>query len=189
MCGFAGFVGGEWDGRAKIAAVLGRMNRSIAHRGPDHSDVWIDEEARVGFAHNRLAILDLSPAGNQPMASPSGRYVDRLQWRNLQSPGDPRRARASGTGPGVEGPFGYRIPARGDRLVGHPRRARAVERHVRVRLVGPVGAHPDSRPRPARREAALLWTAGSGRAVPVRIGAQGACRSTRSSDPMSTAAR
>lgn len=51
------------------------MGGTILHRGPDHSDVWIDEDARVAFAHNRLSILDLSAAGNQPMASHSGRYV------------------------------------------------------------------------------------------------------------------
>lgn len=75
MCGIAGFVGGDWGRRGDIAAILSRMGRSIRHRGPDHSDVWIDQSARVGFAHNRLAIVDLSPAGNQPMASASGRYV------------------------------------------------------------------------------------------------------------------
>jgi asparagine synthase (glutamine-hydrolysing) len=75
MCGIAGFVGGNWTSRAEIAATLVRMNRSILHRGPDRSDSWMDEEARVGFAHNRLAILDLSSAGDQPMQSHSGRYV------------------------------------------------------------------------------------------------------------------
>jgi asparagine synthase (glutamine-hydrolysing) len=74
MCGIAGFVGGKWSGRAQAAATAAGMGRTILHRGPDHSDVWIDEEARVAFAHNRLAILDLSAAGNQPMASHSGRY-------------------------------------------------------------------------------------------------------------------
>jgi asparagine synthase (glutamine-hydrolysing) len=75
MCGIAGFVGGKWSGRAQAAAVAARMARSIDHRGPDHSGTWIDEEARVGFAHARLAIIDLSAAGNQPMASHSGRYL------------------------------------------------------------------------------------------------------------------
>jgi asparagine synthase (glutamine-hydrolysing) len=75
MCGVAGFLGGDWRSRGDIAAILSRMGRSIRYRGPDHSDVWIDETARVGFAHNRLAIVDLSPAGNQPMVSTSGRYV------------------------------------------------------------------------------------------------------------------
>lgn len=75
MCGIAGFVGGNWSGRARIAAIATEMGRTIQHRGPDHSDVWIDEEAKVVFAHNRLSILDLSAAGYQPMASHSGRYV------------------------------------------------------------------------------------------------------------------
>jgi asparagine synthase (glutamine-hydrolysing) len=75
MCGIAGFVGGKWSGRAQAAAIAAHMGRTILHRGPDHSDVWIDEDARLAFAHNRLAILDLSAAGNQPMASHSGRYV------------------------------------------------------------------------------------------------------------------
>jgi asparagine synthase (glutamine-hydrolysing) len=75
MCGIAGFVGGQWRRSGDITAALARMSRSIRHRGPDHSAVWMDEPARVAFAHNRLAIVDLSPAGNQPMTSPSGRYV------------------------------------------------------------------------------------------------------------------
>ena len=75
MCGIAGFVGGRWSSRGEITATLTRMNSCIRHRGPDHSNIWIDEAARVAFAHNRLAIVDLSPAGNQPMTSPSDRYV------------------------------------------------------------------------------------------------------------------
>ena len=55
MCGIAGFIGGDWS-RRQVEVTLDRMRRSIAHRGPDHSDVWIDDENRVGFAHNRLAI-------------------------------------------------------------------------------------------------------------------------------------
>jgi asparagine synthase (glutamine-hydrolysing) len=51
------------------------MNRCLQHRGPDRSDVWIDAESEIGFAFRRLAILDLSVAGDQPMQSHSGRYV------------------------------------------------------------------------------------------------------------------
>jgi asparagine synthase (glutamine-hydrolysing) len=75
MCGLAGFLGGNWDSRAEVLATLARMNRSILHRGPDRSDAWVDQDARIAFAHDRLAIIDLSPAGNQPMHSHSGRYV------------------------------------------------------------------------------------------------------------------
>jgi asparagine synthase (glutamine-hydrolysing) len=75
MCGIAGFLGGRWSGTADAAATLARMNASQTHRGPDRSDVWIDEQSRLGFAHNRLAIIDLSAAGDQPMQSHSGRYA------------------------------------------------------------------------------------------------------------------
>lgn len=75
MCGIAGFFGGNWRGLGDASATLMRMNRSIAHRGPDHSGTWLDDAAGLAFAHRRLAIMDLSPAGNQPMASSSGRYV------------------------------------------------------------------------------------------------------------------
>lgn len=75
MCGIAGFVGGPWESRQEIKAVLVEMGRAIAHRGPDHSGVWMDERSRVGFTHTRLAILERSAAGKQPMTSKSGRYV------------------------------------------------------------------------------------------------------------------
>jgi len=75
MCGIAGFVGGEWRSGPAAAEIAAGMARSIRYRGPDHSDLWIDRDSRVALAFNRLAILDLSPAGYQPMHSASGRYV------------------------------------------------------------------------------------------------------------------
>lgn len=51
------------------------MANTLTHRGPDDGGVWSDASAGVALAHRRLSILDLSPAGHQPMASPSGRYV------------------------------------------------------------------------------------------------------------------
>lgn len=74
MCGFAGFVGGDVEVQP-AEALLKTMGRAILHRGPDDGGVWFDSEAGVGFSHRRLAILDLSPAGHQPMFSASGRYV------------------------------------------------------------------------------------------------------------------
>lgn len=47
----------------------------IQHRGPDEVGVWTDAEASIALGHRRLAIIDLSPAGHQPMISPSRRYV------------------------------------------------------------------------------------------------------------------
>lgn len=52
-----------------------RMARAIANRGPDDEGVWCDTEAGVFLAHRRLSILDLSPAGHQPMISACRRYV------------------------------------------------------------------------------------------------------------------
>lgn len=75
MCGITGFLGGDWSSRETVATAVRRMAGVIRHRGPDHSDVWLDSEAEVALGHNRLAIVDLSPAGNQPMVSQSGRYV------------------------------------------------------------------------------------------------------------------
>jgi asparagine synthase (glutamine-hydrolysing) len=76
MCGIAGFLGhSDAVSRAGPRAVLRAMGDRIAHRGPDHGDVWFDERGHIGLSHRRLAIVDLSPAGRQPMASASGRLV------------------------------------------------------------------------------------------------------------------
>lgn len=75
VCGIAGFVGGGSWVRGDVQAILASMGRSLRHRGPDHSALWVDSEVQVGFSHNRLAIVDISDAGNQPMRSQSGRFV------------------------------------------------------------------------------------------------------------------
>ncbi len=55
--------------------IAGRMVDRIENRGPDDFGVWIDAHAGVALAHRRLSILDLSPAGHQPMVSPCERFV------------------------------------------------------------------------------------------------------------------
>ncbi|MDZ7809376.1 MAG: asparagine synthase (glutamine-hydrolyzing) [Arhodomonas sp.] len=71
MCGIAGF----WGGPSVDEGIVERMAARIASRGPDDAGVWADADAGVALAHRRLSILDLSPAGHQPMQSPCGRYV------------------------------------------------------------------------------------------------------------------
>lgn len=77
MCGIAGFlsVDAGTGTEAERSSILRRMGHAIAHRGPDDDGVWQDTEAGIGFVHRRLSIVDLSPAGHQPMASSGGRYV------------------------------------------------------------------------------------------------------------------
>ena len=70
MCGIAGIAR---QGAAVPEATLWRMADSLRHRGPDDSGVYAD--GGLGLAHTRLAILDLSPNGRQPMASADGRFV------------------------------------------------------------------------------------------------------------------
>jgi len=72
MCGITGL----WSlGRKSDPAIAERMARRIESRGPDDAGVWTDEAVGLVLAHRRLSILDLSPAGHQPMISPCGRYV------------------------------------------------------------------------------------------------------------------
>jgi len=76
MCGVTGFLATTPRLRgADFQAVARRMSDRLVHRGPDSGDTWVDEAAGVALAHRRLAILDLSPEGAQPMRSESGRFV------------------------------------------------------------------------------------------------------------------
>jgi len=76
MCGIAGFLGGVGaNDDAGYKALLKNMSDPIAHRGPDASGYWSDVNHKIGLAHRRLAIIDLTHAGHQPMVSQGGRYV------------------------------------------------------------------------------------------------------------------
>lgn len=75
MCGIAGFLGGKRLVADEASAIARRMADAVAHRGPDDAGVWLDGEAGVALAHRRLAVIDLSAAGHQPMLSASGRSV------------------------------------------------------------------------------------------------------------------
>ena len=72
MCGIAGVVGVRGGGRADEAELVA-LRDAQAHRGPDDAGLWRSPDTRVGLAHRRLSIIDLSAAGHQPMASADGR--------------------------------------------------------------------------------------------------------------------
>lgn len=71
MCGIAGY----WQPGVQDTSVAERMIQRIRARGPDAAGTWLDQQAGVVLGHRRLAIVDLSPTGHQPMISSCGRYV------------------------------------------------------------------------------------------------------------------
>jgi asparagine synthase (glutamine-hydrolysing) len=73
MCGICGFIGPELG--AEPALLAGAMVDRLRHRGPDDAGLWIDAAAGVALGHARLAVVDLSAAGHQPMVSADGRWV------------------------------------------------------------------------------------------------------------------
>lgn len=73
MCGIAGVL--SENAEMLSSHVLDKMLDAIRHRGPDDSGVWIDTASGIALGQRRLAIIDLSPAGHQPMISASGRYM------------------------------------------------------------------------------------------------------------------
>jgi asparagine synthase (glutamine-hydrolysing) len=75
MCGIAGFWDRRQAGGRDLEAPIKAMTDAIAHRGPDDSGSFVDESCGLALGTRRLAIIDLSPLGHQPMASDDGRYV------------------------------------------------------------------------------------------------------------------
>lgn len=73
MCGLTGILDARNQATEGLRHVVNAMTSPLAHRGPDANDVWVGEGIALG--HRRLSILDLSPAGAQPMHSACGRYV------------------------------------------------------------------------------------------------------------------
>lgn len=73
MCGLTGFWGASSAAQFLQAQLL-RMTQQIAHRGPDSDGFWLGDGHGIALGHRRLAILDLSPSGAQPMQAVSGRW-------------------------------------------------------------------------------------------------------------------
>ncbi len=72
MCGIAGY----FDAQRPVAPELfDRMRDTMLHRGPDGAGSWLSSDSRAALGHRRLAIVDLTPSGHQPMLTGDGRYV------------------------------------------------------------------------------------------------------------------
>ncbi|MFO1529155.1 MAG: hypothetical protein U1F77_05295 [Kiritimatiellia bacterium] len=152
MCGITGKV--SFTGKAVSGAENSEMNQAIAHRGPDDSGVFISPRGGVGLGHRRLAIIDLSPLGHQPMEY-LGRYhiVFNGEIYNFQESGPCWKTRVSSA-------------SRSDTEVApalyHKYRETCLE-HLRGMFAFAIyekGKHDFLRPGPDRQETApnIIWT-------------------------------
>jgi asparagine synthase (glutamine-hydrolysing) len=75
VCGISGILLPTGRTDVRLLAAIDDMSRALAHRGPDGHGAWLDREAGIALGHRRLAIIDLSPTGHQPMASASRELI------------------------------------------------------------------------------------------------------------------
>ncbi len=149
------------------------MSDSLAHRGPDGDGVWTDPSRGIALGHRRLAIVDLSPLGRQPMELADGRLVLTYNgeiYNHLEL-----RAELEVGGRSAARPFRYRSPGRSLCPLGRGADRQAPDRHLRLRPVGQGGSAAGAGPRPDRGQAAVLGRdRGRSRRPDVRIGVEGA---------------
>lgn len=93
MCGVTGYLAPPWQTYPR--ETLRKMTDAIANRGPDDVGYWVDPAQGIHLGHRRLAIVDLTAAGHQPMFSPSGRFV-MVYNGEIYNPLDLRREIAAG---------------------------------------------------------------------------------------------
>jgi asparagine synthase (glutamine-hydrolysing) len=75
MCGISGIWERNGCSPQDLKTRVAAMTQTLSHRGPDDSGVWLSQEASIAFGQRRLAIIDLSPTGHQPMTSAYGQYT------------------------------------------------------------------------------------------------------------------
>ena len=145
MCGIAGFIAGRSQGAARpIDDIAAAMSETVRHRGPDDHGVWIDPDAGVALVHRRLSIVDLSPAGHQPMVSADGRFVI-IYNGEIYSHRDRCRANSRRAAYRFRGHSDTEVILESIRRVRHRSDAAPADRHVRDRAVGPARAHAHAR--------------------------------------------
>ena len=75
MCGIAGLINNSENSFTGINKTITNMVQSLNHRGPDSSDIWVNDRKTIALGHSRLSILDLTKNGSQPMKSSTGRNI------------------------------------------------------------------------------------------------------------------
>src|SRR5690348_8091240 len=75
MCGITGILLAPTAADPRRLAAIKSIAATLHHRGPDGEGIWTDRDAGIALGHRRLAIVDLSEAGHQPMTSHGGRLV------------------------------------------------------------------------------------------------------------------
>jgi asparagine synthase (glutamine-hydrolysing) len=99
MCGIVGVMGLDRGAYRVDPALLRRMRDSMEHRGPDGSGLWMDEDSRIGLAHRRLSIIDLTDAAAQPMSTSDRRFHVVFNGEIYNHAALRRELEASGRGP------------------------------------------------------------------------------------------
>ena len=102
MCGITGFVSAP-AAADELTRVVRGMCGALVHRGPDDAGEWTDGDRGVAIGFRRLAIIDLSPAGHQPMISASGRYIATLNGEIYNFEELRRELREHGLAPAFRG--------------------------------------------------------------------------------------
>ena len=74
MCGIVGIIHPQFS-ESTLKESIAKMNRTLQHRGPDSNGIWCDSSCKIALGHTRLAIIDLTNEGHQPMISSAGRFT------------------------------------------------------------------------------------------------------------------
>ena len=75
MCGISGLYYPQVEDWLELETISISMAATLSHRGPDGNGIWTSQTTPISLGHRRLAVIDLSESGHQPMVSKSGRYV------------------------------------------------------------------------------------------------------------------
>ena len=153
MCGIVGIWRRRGAGGAETAR---RMASRLVHRGPDDAGIWTDAGVGIALGFRRLSIIDLSPAGHQPMMSASGRYALDFQRRDLQLRGHARRARTRRTGASWRGHSDTEVMLAAFEAWGLDAAVKRFIGMFAIRALGRARAPAAPRSRSHGREAALL---------------------------------